>query len=98
MARFVWLDGFLGSQLRDNVRILHIESLKGRNVKEPMYEKIPCIYWNRLPNCELTRLSKGAFVSIKGRIESNDDIGAYVLVETIQFLLPPGKDVEKFDI
>ena len=31
MASFVWLNGFMGSKIRDNVRIIRIDSLKRRN-------------------------------------------------------------------
>ena len=96
MASFVWLNGFMGSKIRDNVRIIRIDSLKRRNSNDVKFEDIPCVYWNRLSNNEMTRLSEGSFVSIKGRIESDDDIGAYILVEALEHLLPPPKNTNLF--
>ena len=37
-----------------------------------------------------------SFVSIKGRIESDDDIGAYILVQALEYLLPPPKNTNLF--
>ena len=38
MASFVWLNGFLGSKIRDNVRIIRIDSLKRRNSNDVKFE------------------------------------------------------------
>lgn len=92
MASFVFANGILGSFIKDNTRIIHIDALRKNKMEENQYEDIPCMYWNRLSNCELNKLHEGSFVSIKGRIERNDEIGVYILVENLEYLSPPKKN------
>ncbi|MCF0118026.1 MAG: hypothetical protein HUJ61_08320 [Bacilli bacterium] len=89
MASFVWLDGFLGDNVNDKVRLILVESLRIRHPREMLYESIPCMFWNRTANNEMNKLLKGTKVSIRGRVERNEDVGAYILVEHLEYLQPP---------
>ena len=45
--------------------------------------KIPVLYWTRDEYNPLTRVKKGTFVIIQGHLESDKEIGLFVLAESI---------------
>ena len=45
--------------------------------------KIPVLYWTRDEFNALTRVKNGTFIIVKGHLESNNEIGLYVLAESI---------------
>ncbi|MGM9873742.1 MAG: hypothetical protein ACI31G_02325 [Bacilli bacterium] len=48
--------------------------------------KIPLMYWSRDKSNLLTSIKEGTKVLIQGRIESDDEIGLYILVNILQIV------------
>ena len=48
------------------------------------FSKIPAMYWDRSVNNPLTKIPNGHFVCIFGRLESDPELGLYVLAEQVR--------------
>lgn len=68
---------------RDN-KYRHIEyrSTDALNDVERIFE-IPLLFWTRMENNILNNLKKGTFVVIRGRVEMDENVGLYILVENV---------------
>ena len=85
MISSVVLAGTLKEKI--NGRFRYIETTKDDSL-HPSQEAvchIPIQYWTRNENNALMTKEEGIEVAIKGRIESDEEIGLYILVETIHF-------------
>ena len=63
-----------------DLETISIDGLSGKEI----INKIPLLYWTRDVNNSLTRLKSGIFLVIRGRIEREEKIGLYILVEQFQ--------------
>ncbi len=89
MASYVFVNGVLGDKINANTRIVKVDSLSSKQGKNNNLVDVPCINWNHLANCEMNKLNEGSKVSIKGRIEKDEHLGLYILVENLEYLSPP---------
>ena len=83
MLSDVVMVGILEDVFNGGFRHLSIES-NNALTEERKVSLIPLLYWSRSKNNVLTNKRRGTKVIVKGRIESDEVIGLYVLVECIQ--------------
>ena len=85
MISTVSLLGQAGDQIEGfpEFRIVHIESREAFN-EESFFSKIPVMYWDRSTSNPLTKVPKGHFVCIFGRIEHCPELGLYVLASELR--------------
>ena len=87
MLSGVIISGYLMKKPKKNelVRVLLTQSnyQDGTEIKE---YHIPLIYWTRDNNNQLCKMSEGTYLIVKGRVESSEEIGVYILVEEYQIL------------
>ena len=75
--------GFLADLLGRGFRNLIIENQDVLK-KEKTKTVIPLLFWSKSNNNSLTIKRRGSKVLIRGRIENDEKIGLYILVESIQ--------------
>ena len=75
--------GFLADLLDRGFRNLIIENHDVLR-KEKTTTVIPLLFWSKTMNNSLTLKRRGSKVLIRGRIESDEKLGLYILVEYIQ--------------
>ena len=63
-----------------------IEVSRPENDENMDHLLIPCRYWTKSPACLLTSLSEGTLVFVKGRLDQDDELGNYVIVEEINII------------
>ncbi len=85
MISSVILFGYLGENKERGFRIVKTNHYSLRNEKIIWYN-IPCLYWSRDDRSYLNNLKIDAPVLIRGRIESDDERGLYVLVESVEVI------------
>ena len=76
--------GRIQGSLDEKTRILEVNRPEGSENADNLM--IPCRYWTLTPNCLLTSIKQGAAVTIRGRIENDEKIGFFVIVEQIVIL------------
>lgn len=77
----VVLKGRINSSIDSLTRIVEVSRPdSGEKINSLL---IPCRYWTLSDNCLLTSIKEGTIVFIRGRIDSDDKIGLYIIVETI---------------
>ena len=81
---FIFLFGRLQKSIDERTRYLEVTRPESCGDAENLM--IPCRYWTLTNNCVLTSINEGTLVSIRGRIECDDVIGIYVLVEQVVVL------------
>ena len=83
MVSDVVIAGYLKEKKsRDKFRYIETYSKRGFG-EEVIPFLIPLLYWTRDKDNILNRMKEKALIIIKGRIENDNDIGLYVLVESI---------------
>ncbi len=85
MISDVVITGYFRKQMRGHrkFRIFETRSIDGLTGEERI-SKIPVLHWTREENNVLERVNNDTLAVIKGRIETDDEIGLYVLVEMFQ--------------
>ena len=81
---FVNLVGRLRGLLDEKTRLLEVNRPESSDTAENLF--IPLRYWTLSKLCLLTAIKEGALVIIRGRIDKDDDIGFFVVVETISIV------------
>ena len=67
----------------EEFRYIIVESCEAFDDKS-FFSKIPVMYWNRGTSKVLRDIPNGEIVCIFGRLESDPDVGLYVLVEQLR--------------
>lgn len=79
-------DVVIAGELLDNLtrgfRLIDVDTMDAISEKNK-HSKIPLLHWTRKDDSRLNRLKKGTAVIIRGRIESDEQYGLHVLVESI---------------
>ncbi len=67
-----------------NSKYRYIKAYSSDSMKEEEIPfMIPLLFWTRSNNNIMLNRPNGSLVAIRGRIESNEEIGLYILVETM---------------
>ena len=84
MISDVVITGYLTDFDKRDKRFRHIEyrSTDALDNVERIFE-VPLLFWTRIENNILNNLKKGTFVVIRGRVEKDENIGLYILVENV---------------
>lgn len=85
MFNNVVLAGVVGEKIGRGFRYLKNRHLKLHATKYDWHD-IPCLYWSRDDDNLLTAIKEGTEIVLQGRIEYDDKIGLYVLVNIIQIV------------
>lgn len=64
-----------------NIFLDYFDALQRKNIPS----LIPLLYWTREENSRLNKIKEGTVVAIKGHLESDEDIGIFVVCESIHF-------------
>ena len=80
----ITLKGKIRSSLDSITRVIEVSRPESSETIDSLF--IPCRYWTLTSNCLLTAIKEGTIVFVRGRIENDEKIGLYVLVETIESL------------
>ena len=78
---YVSLVGHIKHKKDDKTRFLEVSRPESVDSADNML--VPCRYWTLDNNNLLTSLKEGLLVVIRGRIDVDDKIGAYVIVEQV---------------
>lgn len=91
MISDIVLTGLLKEKFNKNFRYVMTNSSDVFNPGKNIVSMIPVLFWTRDDNNPLMNADDNVFVVIKGRLETNDEIGLYVLCETIHITKETGK-------
>lgn len=77
--------GLAGEQIpgHPDFRLIDLESREAFN-EDSYFSQIPVRYWDRSVSNYLMRIPNGHYVVIFGRLESDPELGLYVLAEQIR--------------
>lgn len=91
MISDVVLTGLLREKIHDVFRIVETNSSDAFHPEVNIVSKIPVMFWTRDKSNPLMNADDNRFVVIKGRLETSDEMGLYVLCETIHITKEEGK-------
>ena len=83
MISDIVLTGILKETFNKNFRYVETNGSDAFDPSRNIVSKIPVLFWTRDDNNPLMNAKENVFVVIKGRLESTDEMGLYVLCETI---------------
>ena len=85
MISTVTLLGLMGDPVPGNPEFRYVD-FESRDAfdEAPYFSKIPVAYWDRSVSNYLLRIPKGHYAVIFGRVETDPEVGLYVLVEQIR--------------
>lgn len=86
MISNVIMSGLLKEKRSDGFRYLEVSVLDINHKGKEQIFKIPLFHWTREKRTILTNLPDNSPVLIKGRVEANEEVGLYILVESIDCL------------
>lgn len=49
-------------------------------------DRIPVMYWSKQPSCAFYRIPVGSLVLVKGRLETDPELGVVILCEHLEIL------------
>lgn len=77
--------GRLGEVFREHFRFLEFDRLlmSGRT---PIVDKIPIASWDLSKDSFLFKMKTGALVIVSGRLQREEEIGLYVVSESLHYL------------
>ena len=78
---YVSLVGRIKHKKDDKTRFLEVNRPESVDSADNLL--VPCRYWTLDTNNLLTSLKEGQLVAIRGRIDIDDKIGVYVIVEQV---------------
>ncbi|MFA7032751.1 MAG: hypothetical protein WC201_04235 [Bacilli bacterium] len=84
MISSVVLTGYLDDVLHERFRLIKTSYNDTFKPDEDIISMIPTLYWTRDNKNPLINSKKGAYIVIRGHLESDSVIGLYILAETIQ--------------
>lgn len=87
MISSVIIKGVVGDKINENYReISFTDDVALSSHRECIVSHIPILYWTRDAHNALNNISNGSVILIKGHIESDIDIGLYVLAEYFEVI------------
>jgi hypothetical protein len=84
MISSVVITGYLHEVINEKFRLVKTSSEDAFRPCEELVSYIPVLYWTRDQKNPLLSTKKGAYIVIRGHLESDNNIGLYILAETIQ--------------
>lgn len=84
MISSVVLTGYLNDILYERFRLIQTSHTDAFKPDEDIISLIPVLYWTRDNKNPLINSKKGAYIVIRGHLESDSVVGLYILAETIQ--------------
>lgn len=84
MISSVVITGYLNEIVNEKFRLIKTSSEDAFQPCEELVSYIPVLYWTRDQKNPLLSTKKGAYIVIRGHIESDNNLGLYILAETIQ--------------
>lgn len=84
MISDIVLTGYAGDMINDKFRYIETNHHDAFTPHIEIVSKIPVLYWTRESNNPITFCKKGAYVVIRGHIESDEQMGLFVLAEAVQ--------------
>lgn len=86
MINGVVLIGSLGDSVTDNMRILLVEREYKDNDGVFNVDEIKLRFWTKSKNSTFMKIKNGARIAIRGRLETEDEFGTIVVVESYNYL------------
>ena len=83
MISSIVFTGLAGKRIDKKFRYIETRQNDAFHPEEERVSQIPVLYWTRDEFNALNRMAEGTFVVIQGHLESNEEIGLYVLAESI---------------
>ena len=84
MISSVIFTGLVKNKINSKFRYIETHSSDALHPDEDIVSLIPTMFWTRDEINPLMNAKENQFVIIQGHLESNKEIGLYILVETIQ--------------
>lgn len=75
-----FLDEIIGNGFR-KIKTIHNDYYRP---EVDVISYIPTIFWSRMESSPLTRPEKGTKIVLRGHIEQSNEVGLYVVAESIQ--------------
>ncbi len=94
MISSVIIKGIIGEKINANLReISFTDDVALSSHREAIVSHIPVLYWTRDERNALNNVPSGSVILIKGHIESDVDIGLYVLAEYFEIIYENKKHI-----
>ncbi len=78
---FVSLIGRIRGYVNETTRLIEVARPEmGDDIENLL---IPCKYWTKDAHCLLTKIKEGTMLIIRGRIDKDDKVGIFIIVEQI---------------
>ncbi len=81
---FVSLVGRIQGFKDERTRLLEVARPESVNNSDNIL--IPCQYWTRDEHNLLTKLNQGSFIIVRGRIDNDDKLGMFIIVEQVTII------------
>lgn len=86
MLTNVFILGQISDVISDNLRYLEVERPYKENSGHFSTDKIPVVFWKRIPKDYFMTLKLGTYVAIRGRLETMEKIGVVIVADYVEFL------------